>query len=415
MYITVVCQGFSHLSKTRQPWNFVYEVSKRMMERGLEVHIVTDRAPTQPQSEILDGIHVFRVGHFTSRFLIGKGKLVKSITRNNPDAVIWVGSPLSVLYLAVMKKVNKPIIWFVPNNYSLKTFKKISIRELFSPHHQLFFLPVLITLCPKFLIRNAANSAIIRKILVPTHYLKDSLLRIEVQETKIMIMPPAFSRMSSKETIVNGLREKLGFKAIDFVVIYAGSPCTLRGTDTLIRSMTKILRSLKNVKLIILSRRELQKFDREQVSLEREEEYLCDLVKKLGIENFVQIIPGMLDQSIIRNFLFTSDIVVLPFKMLFSEPPLTVLEAMSLGKTVITTDVGSLSEIVNADRGVIIEPGEPDVLAQVILYLAEHPKKTLQLGKKAQQFVSTMPDWNWVTERLVRLLHEMAFENSVNY
>ena len=51
----------------------------------------------------------------------------------------------------------------------------------------------------------------------------------------------------------------------------------------------------------------------------------------------------------------TSDIIVIPTKYVHNEPPLVILEAMNLGKAVITTNVCGLPEIVK-DNGFLVEP-----------------------------------------------------------
>jgi glycosyltransferase involved in cell wall biosynthesis len=48
--------------------------------------------------------------------------------------------------------------------------------------------------------------------------------------------------------------------------------------------------------------------------------------------------------------------------------PISVLEAMSLEKTVVSTNVGGMKEIIeNGISGILVEPGNPDVVADACL------------------------------------------------
>jgi glycosyltransferase involved in cell wall biosynthesis len=66
------------------------------------------------------------------------------------------------------------------------------------------------------------------------------------------------------------------------------------------------------------------------------------IVHKLGLEGYVKIISGMLDKLKLKHYLYLSDVIVFPFKLLFSQPPSSLLEAMRLRKVIVTTDLGTL-------------------------------------------------------------------------
>ena len=83
-------------------------------------------------------------------------------------------------------------------------------------------------------------------------------------------------------------------------------------------------------------------------------------MKKLNLENSVKIISGELTKSELSRFVEMSDVVALPFKVLQSETPLAVLEAMSRGKVVVTTRIRTLEDIVDEDRGILIDSNQPN-------------------------------------------------------
>jgi len=412
MNVTIVCQGFNRSSVLLQPWRRIYEISRRMITKAVSVTIVSNKNSTQPQTERIDKIVINRISHLALAPFIRKKELVESILKNDPDVVIWYGSPLSAVYLTQLRSIGKPVIWDIDSDlHSLNVFSRISIREIFHPHHNILWHQILTAICPRLIIRTVANSALISKIIVPSHYLKKSLCKIGVSRSKIAVIPSTIdidnsNYQTSQEKMIE-VKKKLGFKLEDLIVTYFGSPCTLRGTDTAIHSINRILTKLRNIKLVILSRRELESSTLTEEYHRTEEEYLRKLVIKLEVEGHVRIIPGILNKSKLKQYIRASDVIVLPFKLIFSEPPLSVLEAMSLGKVVVTTNLGVLSEIITDNRGILIEPGRSDALAQVFLFLAEHPRKAACLAKNAQRYAAGFPDWEHITLQFIKLLNEI--------
>lgn len=382
-----------------------------MTAKAISVTIISDRNSGQLQMERISELNVNRISHLTLAPLLKRGELVDTILASKPDLVIWCGTALSATYLTRLRSIRKPLIWDIDSDiYSLKIFSRISFRELFHPHHNLLWPQMLIALCPRFIIRSVANSSSVSRIIVPSQYLKDSLSKIGVDVGKITVIPSTIDMddMDLPSVFVEReeFREKLGFRPDEFILTYLGSPCTLRGVDTVILSMQKIVSKSSNIRLVILSRRELGKSSSIERFSEMEEKYLNNLVRKMGVGDRVEIISGRLDKSRLRQYIEASDVIALPFKLVFSEPPLSVLEAMSLGKVVVTTNLKSLCEIMQNDRGILIEPGRPDALAHVVLFLAEHPKKALYFGENAKRFATSLPDWDHIAHEFVKVLNE---------
>ncbi|MFH0991894.1 MAG: glycosyltransferase family 4 protein [bacterium] len=66
--------------------------------------------------------------------------------------------------------------------------------------------------------------------------------------------------------------------------------------------------------------------------------------------------------------------------------PLTLLEAGSLGKAHIATNVGGISEFITHFRtGILVPPQDPPALASAIQFLLEHPEEAHRLGSAAKK------------------------------
>lgn len=381
-----------------------------MKARAVDVAILSDKSSDDSDVEIVDGIPVNRMSHLIWAPILKKKALFQNIVRSKPDVVVWYGTYLSAAYLTQLRSIGKPLIWDIERDlYGLKIFRGISFREMFHPHHSFLWQQILTALIPRPMIRVVANSAFISRIVVPSQSLKMPLCEIGVEPAKIVVVPSTLEKTDyACSTISKSSQEskkKAGFGADDFIVAYFGSPCTLRGVDEAIFSMRKILTKRKDIKLVIFSRRDLGESSVADGYLKAEEENLMRLIRKEGLEEYIRIIPGILDRFKLQQYLCASDVIVLPFKLVLSEPPLSVLEAMSMGKAVVTTNLGSLPEIVGGDRGILIDPNNPEQLATVILYLAGRADISLHLGEIARKFASALPSWDDVTIDLMQVLN----------
>jgi len=412
MNVTVVCEGFNRDSLLLQPWRRVYEISKRMgAKEGVSVTIISNGRSTSSNQEVIDGISIKRIDKLMLRSFIGGKKIKGLILETAPDVVIWYGTPFSAFYLNNIRTINEPIVWdFDMDLPNLTNLKAISVREFFHPDHRSLFIHLLTLMLPKLIIKNIANSTLISGIIVPSQCIKMSLVKIGVLPNKIEVISSTINKtdnMSLNKSERDVLRSKLDLSKEEFVMLYFGSPCTLRGTDTAILSMKKIVIANTNVKLILLSRRDLNDFSIKGKNLEDEERYLKNLVKKLNLERNVMIFPGLMEKSKLKEYLSVSDVVVLPFKFIFSEPPLAIFEAMLLGKTVIATNLGTISEILSNDRGILIKPNRPSELAKAVLSLKSGSRNS-EINEKAMKFASTLPDWDAITENLLCFLFRVT-------
>ncbi|MFX0211195.1 MAG: glycosyltransferase, partial [Candidatus Hodarchaeota archaeon] len=104
MKVVIVCWDFYRSSILRQPWRHVYEISKRMVKRGISTTIISNRdTNSQPQTEIIDGIPVHRISHRYLVLFFKRGQLLRTILKEKPDVIIWWGDPLSTIFLPLLK------------------------------------------------------------------------------------------------------------------------------------------------------------------------------------------------------------------------------------------------------------------------------------------------------------------------
>lgn len=104
--------------------------------------------------------------------------------------------------------------------------------------------------------------------------------------------------------------------------------------------------------------------------------------KPLSNITFLGHIPHDKIKSIIIDSVFT----VVP-SLWYENQPYTILEAFSLGKPVVASNIGGIPEIVlDGKNGILFEPGNIDALTQTIERLWKNPKKVKTMSTIASRY-----------------------------
>jgi glycosyltransferase involved in cell wall biosynthesis len=220
------------------------------------------------------------------------------------------------------------------------------------------------------------------KVMATTKTVAESLAKIGFNELKIKTLPLVVDEefLKSKEETRCKVRESYGLSEDDFVVTYFGDCNPKKGVLELISAASIVRKKITSFKMLLLLRPPSSK------------EYLHHVRQRI-IENkcqdYVIIMNKLFERNELINILACSDIVVLPFKYLDEEPPLTLLEAMALGKVVITTNVGPIKYIVGEDRGIILKHPSPILIANATYSLYQNEFRKNYIEKNAKNFAHT--------------------------
>lgn len=147
-----------------------------------------------------------------------------------------------------------------------------------------------------------------------------------------------------------------------------------KGQETMVRAMKKILQSVPEVKCLLIGG-----------STERDKGYLEHLkaiIQEDHIEDsviFTRVRKDVPDLINILDILIHTSILPEPFGRV-------ILEGMALKKPVITPNIGGGPEIVvNGKTGLVVQPSNPDILADSVIELLREPAKAIQMGKAGRE------------------------------
>jgi len=129
---------------------------------------------------------------------------------------------------------------------------------------------------------------------------------------------------------------------------------------------------------------------------------LRDYASQLGIAGQVEFL-GLRDD--IPDLLTRMSVVTQP--SLSEAFSLSLVEAMSMGKPCVASNIGGIREIlIDRQNGLLVEPGQPGVLAAGIAWLLEHPGEAGRMGEEAARTAAERFDARVMTEQLTRLYAE---------
>ena len=104
--------------------------------------------------------------------------------------------------------------------------------------------------------------------------------------------------------------------------------------------------------------------------------------------------------SDVRPAIANSSVYVLPSYR--EGTPRTVLEAMAMGRAVITTDApGCRETVVDGDNGFLVPVKDADALAQAMLRFIEQPELIIQMGQRSREIAEEKYDVHKVNAQML--------------
>lgn len=133
--------------------------------------------------------------------------------------------------------------------------------------------------------------------------------------------------------------------------------------------------------------------------------YLTELVLKFGLSEKVIFLGAMDQADVIRN-LMDADIFLLT--SISEALPIVLMEAQAIGLPVVTTGVGSISEIVIDNKsGFIVPEKNVDAMANKLKYLLEHSDIWPEMGRVGRENVKSKYDIKMLNRNLEKIYNDI--------
>jgi glycosyltransferase involved in cell wall biosynthesis len=199
-------------------------------------------------------------------------------------------------------------------------------------------------------------------------------------------------RRSTPEAV----RKELGISPDAKVV---GAVATMRpekAIDVLIQAAAPLARQFPDLRVLLVGGPD---FVQPQVRAELEE-----FRDSLNLQDVVTFVGLRLD---IPDIVSAFDVAVLCSDREAS--PLSIMEYMEAGKPTVATRVGGIPELVqDGQTGLLVEPRDPDGLADAVATLLDDPERSAAMGEAARELRRTEYDLGVTVKRFEQLYEELA-------
>jgi len=356
----VLMVSSSFLPKIDGSVRVVFDLSRKLAERGHEVYLLTRRFRGTPPFERIEGVNVVRVGPAKTStlnrallFLNQTTRLAELLKKLRFDVIhahgcvpALVGAvgglladiPLIVTFHGHQAIWPKPLRWKRPATLKLQLWLE------------------------RFILRRAdvvvAQSTKIKRLF--------QALYGPWIGRKVRIIPNGVD-LSLFNAPSGNVKENRGIPTI----LSVGTLSRIKGFDSLIQAVS-IISQRRRVRLVIVGG------GPQRASLER-------LAASLGVKGQITF-TGWLSSRELYKYYRVADVVVLPTHAEFFN--LTLLEAMAMAKPVVSTRVMGPTEIIlNGENGLLVEPNNPKQLAEAILSIVANEETARRMGRAGRRLV----------------------------
>ena len=356
---------------------FVYNLSKKLIERGHEVAIITRGPKGRSMQELVEGIEVFRVSFFpVYPFHIWvHGAFIKTLFKSFESKfdLVHMHSPLVPII-----KTSLPIMTTVhtPSKIDAKYHEIIDFSSFAERMQATILYPFYeSTLFSKSKCVTAVSFSVAKELR--TYGL--DIDRIAV--------------------IRNGVDEKT-FTPINKgkpdqkYVLYTGRLWARKGLFDLLDCAEQVFLINSDIKFVIVGTGPFfSKIENE--------------IQKRGLIGKVMLLGRVPRVKLIQLYQ-NATVQVVPSH--YEGLPTVLLEAMSCGLPVVATNVGGNSDVISSGKnGFLVPPKTPQALAKAILKLLDDEKLRKEIGDAARKTIEMSYTWDKIADNILK-----CYENMLN-
>ena len=229
-------------------------------------------------------------------------------------------------------------------------------------------------------------------VFMSNSYVKEKLLGMGISEKRIVIIP--FGVNFEKKPEVFNKDKKNGKK----ILLTVGRLVERKGHSNVIKALPIVIKTFPDIIYKIVGKGPM-------------ENMLRQLVKQMGLEKYVKFYGQVED---VVPFYRECDVFVMPSRFVEEKGDvegfgLVYLEANFFGKPVIAGKSGGVSDaVIDGVTGLLVDPENPQEIANAITRLFKKPELAHKLGKQGRERV--INEFTW--ERAARIIESKMSEIS---
>ncbi len=219
-------------------------------------------------------------------------------------------------------------------------------------------------------------------IFTVSHSVKAEYAEMGVSKEKMVVLPNGINHQRFYPVEQDEARSKLPGTPESHqgkLILFVGYLRKRKGVDLLLEAFPAILKEHEDARLFLIGEGHLRN-------------HLEARARELGVSKKLHFHSNIPHEQMI-NFINAADLVVLPT---FAEGrPNIVLEAMLCARPVVATAVSGIPELIRDGReGILISPGESELIAGAVCRVLNDPELASRFGKQARERIFELNlDW----------------------
>lgn len=362
-----------------------YGLCRHLIKEGCQVTVLTFRhEKTWKKEEDIEGIKVIRVnmyGHGLNTIILLLKMTQLLLTKQYH--ILHVRDMLSVSYARIISFLLR-----IPMVYEIFSVSSADTAGMKRP---LF----------KFIKRtNKIFLKWVDKVILNNPQLERYAIESGAPELKIIALPNGvdlshfFPRNKNEEIIKKYHLEN------NKILMYLGKFQEYENLSELIEVFVQVRKKLNGVKLMLVG----DGPDREKIERTIEKYNLAEEV----------IITGFVPFDETPRYYSACDVFVMVrpgIPKVENVLPIKPVEAMAMGKVIISTDIGGMREIIEDGETGFLVPHSINVIADKIIEVLNNPPLQEEIGANARKYVKENGDWKVIIKGLVRAYEEVIREH----
>lgn len=346
----------------------VLELSKCLKRRGHDVTIITTLLEGTKERETVEGIPVIRVKPLLMTLSTPViHNLEKTILKEDWD-IIHAHSP-------------PPLTDF----FSLRAAKKTDTPFVLTYHCDLeiphIFGPLIVQIYQRTLGTYTVSKA--DKIITTTSSYGATSRAVWYRDSEVIPNAVDAKRFHPSNS-PGDIRERLGIKSDEHMVLYVGRIVYHKGLEHLVESAAYLE---DDTKIVIGGTGDFKPS-------------LRKIIKKHGLKDRV-IFPGRIPGHELPMYYAAADLFVLPSVSRLEAFGIVALEAMASGTPVVVSDIPGVREVITeGEHGLLMEPLNPENLAGKIRTILRNPTLAKKMGEGGRKRVEESLTWEIVAKQI---------------
>jgi len=370
MKILFICENYlPHIGGAEVVFK---NLAEGYLKQGHTVSLLTHQLKKTTKRETINGVKVYRVPSFHSRYAFTFLAIFKAISLAKRHDIIQTttfnGAPPAWL---AARLTGKPVVLTVHEIWVGKWKKVTGFSWMKSFVHDLLERAIYLLPFDKYVSVSKATG--------------NDLIKSGIKKNKIEVIYNGLNYQlwdtkNFKEKRIKEIKQELGLEN-NSVCFSWGRPGPSKGFEYVIKAMPGIIKKIPNAVLLLMLGSADQYKDKYQE--------LVELIDKLGIKDKIKMVPSVSYQEL-GHYVKLADCVVVP--SLAEGFGYTTVEAGALDKPVVVSDAGSLPEVVSGKHLIFKSKNVKDLADKVVMiskgdYL-KTKKKIFKWDKSIQKYLA---------------------------